>query len=333
MTSPSSSQTYLYQKQQQIETALSKLQIGRYPQELYEPMRYVLSLGGKRIRPVLVLMGCEVFNGDSEKAITPALAIELFHNFTLLHDDIMDNAPLRRNQPTVHVKWNNDIAILSGDAMFAKAQQLITQVDDNVLRSILNLFTKTALEVCEGQQIDMNFETRNDVSIAQYITMITLKTAVLLGCSLQTGALVAGASEEQSKHLYDFGKNLGIAFQLQDDILDVYGDPEKFGKQVGGDIIANKKTWLLLKAIEMSKLNTYKHEELKMWLQVKQGDEQHKVEAITAIYNFLGIKEIATNEMRRFYNNALQSLETLTIENDKKEILVKFAKSLIEREL
>ena len=231
--------------QELIEKELQQIQFPDRPKNLYEPIRYMLAVGGKRARPVLVLMGCEVFNGNRTEAIPAALAIEVFHNFTLLHDDIMDNAPLRRSKPTVHNKWNNSIAILSGDAMFVKACELMMQVNDKQIRTVMDIFLRTSTEVCEGQQMDMSFEKEKNVSITDYLKMIELKTAVLLGCSLQIGAIIGGADEIQSKHLYEFGKNIGIAFQLQDDLLDVFGDAEKFGKQTGGDIISNKKTFLI----------------------------------------------------------------------------------------
>jgi len=224
-----------------IEEEIKKISLGSSPRELYEPIRYMLALGGKRLRPSLLLMSTELFGGNTKDAISPALGIEVFHNFTLLHDDIMDKAPLRRSQETVHKKWNPDIAILSGDTMFVKSCELMMKVDDGILRKVMTLFYETATEVCEGQQLDMNFESRSSVTIDEYIHMISLKTAMLLGCSMKTGAWIANANEADANHLYDFGKNIGIAFQLHDDILDVYGDELKFGKQVGGDIIANKK--------------------------------------------------------------------------------------------
>ncbi|MBP7245354.1 MAG: polyprenyl synthetase family protein, partial [Bacteroidia bacterium] len=236
------------QLQKEVEFQLSQLDFPQQPESLYDPLRYMLSLGGKRIRPVLVLLANDLFSGKRENAMPAALAVEVFHNFTLLHDDIMDRAPLRRGKPTVHQKWNSNIAILSGDAMFVKSCQLITQTPISAMPAVMNLFLKTALEVCEGQQYDMDFESRNDIEIEEYLEMIKLKTAVLVGACLGIGAQIAGAKEEEVKHIYDFGVNLGIAFQLQDDILDVYGNEQKFGKQVGGDIIANKKTFLLLSA-------------------------------------------------------------------------------------
>src|SRR3978361_2125846 len=233
-----------------IEQALAELEVPQYPAELYEPIKYILSLGGKRMRPALLLMACDLFGGDVKKAISAALAIEVFHNFTLMHDDIMDNAPLRRGKTTVHERWNNNVGILSGDVMLIEGYKLMMQVDQPLLRPILNIFNETAVGVCEGQQLDMEFETRNNVGIDEYITMIRLKTAVVLGGALKIGALIGGASTADATLMHTFGEQLGIAFQWQDDILDVYGDPEKCGKQVGGDIISNKKTYLLLKALE-----------------------------------------------------------------------------------
>ncbi len=227
--------------QQLIEQALKEKKYGSNPKELYEPMEYIMALGGKRLRPVLVYMGCSFFSDEVDKARHPALAVEIFHNFTLIHDDIMDNAPLRRNQSTVHVKWNANTAILSGDAMLVEAYQELCKCDVAIIPALLEIFNDTALKVCEGQQLDMNFESLRKVSIPQYLKMIELKTAVLLGASLKIGALVGGADEKSARVLYDFGKHLGIAFQLQDDILDVYANTEKFGKLQGGDIVANKK--------------------------------------------------------------------------------------------
>ncbi|MBL7882496.1 MAG: polyprenyl synthetase family protein [Bacteroidia bacterium] len=292
-----------------------------------------MSLGGKRMRPVLVLMACDFFDGDVAKAIHPALAIEIFHNFTLVHDDIMDNAPLRRNQPTVHEKWNSNIAILSGDAMMVKAYQEICKVEQQLLPEVLSVFNDTALKVCEGQQMDMNFETLSKVSIPTYLKMIELKTAVLLGGALKIGALVGGARTEDAEQLYVFGKHIGIAFQLQDDILDVYADTEKFGKQKGGDIIANKKTYLMLKAMEMAESNRYMKEELQQWIAAPQFNPAEKVDAVTNIYNFLNVKELARNEMKKQYDIAIKALKTIPVSDDKKNMLTSFADSLMVREV
>lgn len=318
---------------QQLELAIKEIKYGSNPKELYEPIDYIMSLGGKRMRPILVLMACDLFDGDTSKAIHPALAIEIFHNFTLVHDDIMDNAPLRRNQETVHVKWNNNIAILSGDAMMVKAYQEICKADATELPKLLAIFNDTALKVCEGQQMDMNYETQLKVSIPQYLKMIELKTAVLLAGALKIGALVGGAREEDAQHLYDFGKHIGIAFQLQDDILDVYANADKFGKQKGGDIIANKKTFLLLKAMEMSESNRYIKEELQQWIAAPEFNPSEKVEAVTNIYNFLNVKELARNEMQKQYELAMNALKKIPANEAKKNALIAFSDSLMVREV
>lgn len=304
----------------------------QHPKELYAPVSYILSLGGKRMRPALVLAGCELFGGEADKAMYAALAVEVFHNFTLVHDDIMDKAPLRRNMPTVHKKWDEGIAILSGDAMMVQAYQLLCRTGSPVLPQLLDVFSKTAIQVCEGQQLDMNYEKAHKISIPQYLHMIQLKTAVLLAASLKMGALIGGAREEDAQRLYEFGNNVGIAFQLQDDILDVYGD-ERFGKQVGGDIISNKKTWLLLKALEMSAGNRYMTEELQQWIFAPSFEPQEKVKAVTEIYNFLGIRKLAEKEMLRFYERGLKHLSEIPVSDELKKPLVRFAESLMVREV
>lgn len=319
--------------QQQIEAALKDKKYGSNPKELYEPIAYIMSLGGKRLRPVLVFIATDMFDGDAAKALHPALAIELFHNFTLVHDDLMDKAPLRRNQPTVHEKWNNNIAILSGDAMMVRAYQELCLADPSMLPQLLEIFSDTAVKVCEGQQYDMNYESMTKVSIQQYIKMIELKTAVLLGGALKIGAVIGGAREEDAQRLYDFGKHIGIAFQLQDDILDVYADAAKFGKQKGGDIIANKKTYLLLKAIEMAESNRYMKEELHQWIAAPQFDAKEKVEAVINIYNFLNVKELARTEMQKHYELALTFLKDIPVSESKKLSLMAFAESLMVREV
>lgn len=319
--------------QQQIEQALKNKKYGSNPKELYEPIEYMMSLGGKRLRPVLVFVGCDFFGGDIAKALHPALAIELFHNFTLVHDDIMDKAPLRRNQSTVHKKWNNNIAILSGDAMLVKAYQELCKYEKPLLPQLLDTFSDIAIKVCEGQQLDMNFEKLQKVSISQYLKMIELKTAVLLGGSLKIGALIGSANEKDAQNIYDFGIHLGIAFQLQDDILDVYADAEKFGKQKGGDIVANKKTYLLLKALEMVENNRYMKEELHQWVNAPHFDEKEKIEALTTIYNFLNIQELARAEMKRYYNLAVTFLNNIPVDDVKKQQLIAFADSLMVREV
>ena len=244
------------QLQHLVNKAIADTKYTEQPAELYEPISYLMQLGGKRMRPVLVLIATEMFDGNVLKALDAAIGIELFHNFTLMHDDIMDKAPLRRGKPTVHAKWNESAAILSGDVMFVEAYKLMIKVEDSILREVLAIFSDTASGVCQGQQADMNFEKRDEVSLAEYLEMIRQKTAVLLAGSMQIGALIGGAVPDQANLLYEFGENLGLAFQLQDDILDVYGNPEKFGKQVGGDILSNKKTFMLIKAKELATGNT-----------------------------------------------------------------------------
>lgn len=319
--------------QKLIEETIGNSTYGTYPNELYQPIDYIMSLGGKRMRPVLVFLGCQLFNDDTSNAVHPALAIELFHNFTLLHDDIMDNAPLRRGKPTVHEKWNKNIAILSGDTMLVKAYQELCKGNTRYQPQLLNIFSETAIKVCEGQQMDMNFETQSKVSIPQYLKMIEYKTAVLLGASLKLGAIVGGADEANAQLLYDFGKHLGIAFQLQDDILDVYAESDKFGKQKGGDIIANKKTFLLLKAIEMSTSNRHLKEELHQWINAPQFDAEEKVEAVTQIFDFLNIKKLAQSEMRKHHESALSLLEKIPVNSSKKQNLITISDGLLKREV
>ncbi|MCF8464100.1 MAG: polyprenyl synthetase family protein [Flavobacteriales bacterium] len=314
--------------QERFEKALEALELPSEPKFLYEPISYTLSNGGKRMRPLLVLLGCRIFNESVNEAIHPAIGVELFHNFTLLHDDIMDKAPLRRGMKTVHEKWNNHVAILSGDAMFIKAYQELLQTRLDVIPSILTEFNKTALEICEGQQMDMDFETSEDVSIDSYLKMISLKTAVLLAASLKIGATIGGANRSQAQLLYDFGLNAGIAFQLQDDILDVYGESQKVGKQKGGDIISSKKTFLLLKAMELARGE--EAESLKKWL--ASESESEKVKAVTEIYSQLGIRKLAEDRMWEFYNKGVSSLNQ--VEGDEEWIgrLRTFSEKLMHRE-
>ncbi|MDN3579785.1 polyprenyl synthetase family protein [Mucilaginibacter flavus] len=313
-----------------VSEAVDKLTFPSYPADLYEPISYILALGGKRLRPALLLMACDLFGGDVESAIEPAMAIEVFHNFTLMHDDIMDKAPLRRGKVTVHEKWNANVAILSGDAMMVEANKLMMMVDDAILRPVMNVFNETAIGVCEGQQIDMSFEQLTNVEIEEYINMIRLKTAVLLGGTLKIGSIIGGASANDAQLLYDFGVNLGIAFQLQDDILDVYGDPEKFGKQVGGDIISNKKTYLLIKALELAKGD--QAATLNNWLTVEQFDATEKVTAVTAIYNQLDIRQYAEEAMQSYAEMAFNALDKINLPEDRRQYLRQFADNLLVRE-
>jgi geranylgeranyl diphosphate synthase type II len=313
-----------------ISKALGELALPAYPAELYEPIRYILLLGGKRLRPALLLMACDLFGGTIDAAVNPALAIEVFHNFTLMHDDIMDNAPLRRGKATVHEKWNKNAAILSGDAMLVLSYRLMMQVNGGLLPGVLEIFSQTALGVCEGQQIDMEFERRNDVGIDEYLNMIRLKTAVLLGGALRIGALIGGADSKDAELLYSFGEHLGIAFQLQDDILDVYGDPDKFGKQVGGDIISNKKTYLLIKAFELA--DSVQKRRLENWICRNDFDNNEKVAGVTNIYNNLNIREAAANEMYAHADKAFEALEKINLAEEKKNALRYFADSLLVRD-
>lgn len=320
------------QYRDKIENALREISFNSAPETLYEPVRYMLSLGGKRMRPLLVLMGCDLFDGNADDAVAAACGIEVFHNFTLLHDDIMDKAPLRRNKPTVHTKWNPDIAILSGDAMFVKSVQLMMQVDEKILRPVLDLFNATAIQVCEGQQMDMDFEKSSDISVVEYLEMISLKTSVLLACSLKTGALIAGANKEDANYLYEFGKNIGIAFQVQDDLLDTYGDKEKFGKQMGGDILANKKTLLYLKALELANDETKKFlEAIYAGKTNLQGSE--KIEKVKAVFDSLEIKKHISKTIADYHTEALKHFEAINVPSEKKKTLLDFCEKLMIREL
>ncbi|MFN4233341.1 MAG: polyprenyl synthetase family protein [Bacteroidia bacterium] len=301
------------------------------PAELYEPMQYILSLGGKRLRPVLAYLGNDLFNGNLYDAHPAALAIEIFHNFSLVHDDIMDKAPLRRGKATVHEKWNSNIAILSGDSLLVKAYEELTKAKPEHLKLLIETFNKTAIEVCEGQQLDMNFENINEVSTNEYIRMITLKTAVLLGAALKMGAITANATFYDADNIYAFGKNIGIAFQLQDDILDVFGNPEKFGKKIGGDIIGNKKTWLLIEAKKQA--SGALKEKLVHWINLKDFNPSEKVSAIKSVYEELNIKEQAEKEMAKYYQLALTHLSNINADKNKIQNLIDFAKELLNREI
>lgn len=301
----------------------------REPVSLYNPINYILQLGGKRLRPVLTLMTAEAFNVDYKKALDAALSIEVFHNFSLVHDDIMDDAPLRRGQETVHEKWDVNTGILSGDAMLIMAYQLFENYEPTVFQALAKLFSKTALEVCEGQQYDVDFEIRDDVTIPEYLKMIEYKTAVLVGAAMQMGAIVAKASEEDQKGIYEFGRNLGIAFQLQDDYLDAFGDPKTFGKQVGGDIIENKKTYLYIKAVEFaSKENKL---ELQHLFSLSPSDPSDKIETAKNIFKSSGAAEATRAEIENYTNKAFEVLETLNISEKNKDILKAFGSSLMNR--
>jgi len=299
------------------------------PSELYKPINYILSIGGKRIRPVLTLMACNLFSDDYSKVIKPAVALEVFHNFTLLHDDIMDNANTRRNHPTVHKIWNNNVAILSGDAMCIKAYSFVAQCEPSKLSEIFNIFNRTAIEVCEGQQYDMNFETQENVSIDEYIRMIKLKTAVLIAACLEIGALIGGASREESELLYHYGLNIGLAFQLQDDLLDVYADEVFLGKETGKDIISNKKTFLLIKAIEIASGKDL--EELKKWILKKEFDPVEKIRSVRSIYDKLDIKTIVNAKLLEYFSKAEELFQQLKADDKRKTELRKFSDLIKER--
>ncbi|HQQ93588.1 MAG TPA: polyprenyl synthetase family protein [Bacteroidia bacterium] len=301
------------------------------PPELYGPAVYITGLGGKRLRPVLALMACEALGGDVKRALDSALAVELFHNFSLIHDDILDNAPLRRNQATVHTKWNQNIAILSGDALLVKSLQVLGQYPAEELKSLSGLLINTALLVCEGQQLDMNFETLQNVSINEYLRMIRLKTAVLLGCSLQMGAINAGSDLIQQTHLFHFGENIGIAFQLMDDYLDAFADdPEKFGKQTGGDIMARKKTFLLLKALELASPDERK--EINRLMQSPERNAKEHVSRMLDLFRQLKVDEHCKRETERFTNLALEALNNLQASPENKLRLHGFATELMNRQ-
>lgn len=303
---------------------------GDAPVELYEPITYIMSLGGKRFRPLLTLLAASIFDTDIGKALKPAMAVEVFHNFTLMHDDIMDRAPLRRGMPTVHEKWNANTAILSGDVMLIRAYDLLLDVPKDKLRAVLMRFNQTAAEVCEGQQLDMNFETRWDVTEEEYIGMIRLKTSVLLGFALELGGMIAGADDETVQLLYSAGENMGIGFQLKDDLLDVYGDPAKFGKQVGGDIIANKKTYLLIEAL--SKADGALKTELEGWIARESFNNAEKVAAVTAIYDALDIRAFTENKINEYFSRGMASLRQLRSDSVQKDVLLQFVEQLVARE-
>ncbi len=300
------------------------------PKELYKPISYTLDLGGKRIRPVMALLCCNFFGGDYKEAMNTAMGIEIFHNFTLLHDDIMDDAPIRRGKETVYKKWDSNIAILSGDTMFALAYQYITKTKIEHLKKTLEIFNKTAIEVCEGQQFDMNYETEENVSIEDYTKMIKLKTAVFLGASLKIGAIIGGASQKDVDNIYYFGEYLGMAFQLQDDFLDVFGDEEKFGKKTGGDIISNKKTYLYLKAFELAKGNDL--ETLKKHFIPNHSDNNKKVEKIKEAYLKLGVDKHSEEEINEYYQQAMAYLDKIECRKNNKSELKSLAGRLIRRD-
>jgi geranylgeranyl diphosphate synthase type II len=319
--------THLLQK---IETVLQTEIVLKEPNLLYEPIVYSLSQGGKRIRPLLTLMSCEMFGGDIEKALYPAVGVEIFHNFTLLHDDIMDKAPIRRGQPTVYKKWNDNVAILSGDAMFAIAYDFLIRTDSNHVQRVIQAFNRVAIGVCEGQQYDLDFETQDNVTIPEYINMIRLKTSVLVGGALEIGGIIAHASDSDLKHLYAFGENIGLAFQLQDDWLDVYSDVNVFGKVHGGDIAVHKKTFLYLKALELA--NTEQSKQLKHYFSSTNFDAEEKFKAVLSIYNELNIGEHTKSEMQRYQDLAMKALSQISVSEQSKQPLKQLAENLMTRQ-
>lgn len=309
---------------------LDHLSYDRKPESLYEPIKYVLSMGGKRIRPTLMLLAYNLYKENPEDILMNACALETYHNYTLLHDDLMDNADMRRGHLTVHKKWNDNTAILSGDSMLVLAFQRMMQCDTKHLKDILDLFTVTALEIGEGQQYDMEFETRNDVKEEEYIEMIRLKTSVLLACALKIGAILADASAEDADNLYKFGEQIGLAFQLQDDYLDVYGDSKVFGKEIGGDITSNKKTYMLINAF--NKANDAQREELTRWVSARDFDRNEKVDAVTHLYNEIGIDQLAQDKIAYYFEQSKKFLDAVNVPEEKKEELRKYAQKMMKRQ-
>lgn len=302
----------------------------RKPASLYEPISYVLSLGGKRIRPMLMLMTYAMYKDDVESILPQAIGLETYHNYTLLHDDLMDNADVRRGMPTVHKKWNANTAILSGDSMLVLAYQRMQQCSADKLPAVLEVFTETALEIGEGQEFDMQFETRDDVREEEYIEMIRLKTSVLLACATKIGALMADAPKEDVENMYRFGERMGLAFQLQDDFLDVYGDPKVFGKAIGGDITSNKKTYMLINALNLAEGED--KAELEKWIAAKDFDREEKVAAVTAIYNKIGVDKMAKAKMEEYYAEAIEALDKVAVSEEKKTALRDYAAKMMKRE-
>lgn len=312
-----------------IEKQIKKTPFGKEPASLYEPIRYLMGLGGKRLRPLLVLMGYSLFRRDTSRVVSFAVAVEAFHNFTLMHDDIMDNAPLRRGHKTVHEKWNVNTAILSGDVLLVKVYQILGTLDADRLPAVLEAFNRCATEVCEGQQLDMDFENRDRVTEEEYIQMIRQKTAVLLGFSLELGGILGGASEAERKQLYEFGVNIGIGFQLKDDLLDAYGDPRVFGKQVGGDILANKKTYLLIKALELASPSQRSH--LQHWLTARRFRKAEKISAVKSVYDTLNVPAYTKRKIDGYFNKGFRQLQKMHTTHDI-TLLEAFTRQLIDRQ-
>ena len=315
--------------QEKVNAYIASLPYERKPKSLYDPIEYVLAAGGKRIRPSFVLMAYNLFHDDVDRILPVATALETYHNYTLLHDDLMDKADMRRGRPTVHKKWDDNTAILSGDTMLVLAYEHLAKCDTKYLKPALDLFTETALEVSEGQQFDMEFETRNDVAEEEYIEMIRLKTSVLLACALKMGAVVAGASDADANALYAFGEKVGLAFQLQDDLLDVYGDPKVFGKAIGGDITSHKKTFMLINAFNRADAGT--RAELERWTTATEFDPAEKIAAVTEIYNRLGIDKLAEQRIKEYFEQSRQHLDELSVSDDRKAVLREYTERMMNR--
>lgn len=315
---------------ERLDQAMREMPIDRQPASLYEPVDYVLSIGGKRVRPILTLLAYNLYREDIERVMTQAIALETYHNYTLLHDDLMDNADVRRGKPTVHRKWNANTAILSGDSMLVLAYQRMARCGDAYLRPVLDLFTETALQIGEGQQYDMEFESRNDVSEEEYIEMIRLKTSVLLACGLKIGALMADAPAEDADNLYRFGERVGLAFQLQDDYLDVYGDPAVFGKEIGGDIVSNKKTYMLINAF--NRANATQREELTRWTSATGFDREEKIAAVTRLYNEMGIDRLAQEKIAAYFQDSRRYLDAVNVAKERKEELASYTRKMMTRQ-
>ncbi len=316
---------------EKTETELSCTSFVGDPKSLFEPIEYILSLGGKRIRPALALIGCNIYSDNIESAVKPALGLEVFHNFTLLHDDLMDGADMRRNKPTVHKRWSPNTAILSGDAMLIASYKLIGETDPAYLSEVLALFTETALAICGGQQYDMEFEQRMDVAEEEYLHMIELKTAVLLACALKMGALIGGAPAHEADLLYKYGIDLGLAFQIQDDLLDVYGDAETFGKNIGGDILCNKKTFLLINALKLAEGE--KRNEVMSWLQREEYTPSDKIAFFTTLYEELGVKELAEKKIKYYFEKAKARLADLNVPAERLDVLTEVSDKLMKRKV
>lgn len=314
-----------------VNAHIEQLDYAHEPMNLYDPVKYILSLGGKRIRPAMMLMAYNMYRDDVEQILDPALALEIYHNFTLLHDDLMDHADVRRGKPTVHKRWDANTAILSGDVMLTLADVYMSRVDDAHFREVMATFHKTSIEIAEGQQYDMDFETRIDVTEAEYIEMIRLKTSVLLACALKIGAILGGATEEDAQHLYRLGECIGLAFQLRDDYLDVYGDPKVFGKKIGGDILCNKKTYLYINALRLA--NQEQRAELDRWATATEIDPEEKITAVTAIYTALGLPEKSRAIEEHYYTLAKAELEALGVSDSQKAVLAQFMAMLMERDV